>query len=53
MGDMHFLSQLIDSMSDAVDKLEQAKNSSKITEFNQIKNFILQIQTRIKEELVK
>jgi len=53
MGDINVLRQLIDSMSDAVIKLEQAQRENKITDFEKIKSFILDIQKRIKIELAK
>ncbi len=51
MGDVEFLGQLVDSMADAVEKLEEVKSQNKITEFNRLKNFILDIQKKIDGEL--
>ena len=53
MGDTFFLTQLVNSMSDSVAKLEQAQQQNKIEEFNKIKQFILQIQAKINEEVSK
>jgi hypothetical protein len=52
-GDVLLLSQLVNSMSDAAKKLEQAKNNNKIEEFNKIKSFVLDLQKKIGEELEK
>ncbi len=53
MSDVEVLRQLIDSMSEAVDKLEDAWQKNQIEEFNKIKSFILNLQKRIKLELAK
>ena len=53
MGDIDILSQLINSMSDAVDKLEQAQRANRLTDFEKIKSFILDMQKRIKIELTR
>ncbi len=50
---MEVLSQLIDSMGDAVDKLEEAKSKGRISEFNRLKEFILKIQKKIDDEVSK
>jgi len=49
--DTIFLQQLLDSMSDAIEKLEQVAEQNKIEEFNKLKAFILDIQTKIKLEI--
>jgi len=51
MTEVEILSQLVNSMADAVDKLEEAKQKSRINEFNKIKEFILKIQKKIKGEI--
>jgi len=51
MGDIEFLGQLVDSMGDAVEKLEEAKKKNRISEFNKIKMFILKLQRKINSEL--
>ena len=51
MGDSILLGQLINSMEDAVKKLEQAKDKNKIEDFNKIKAFILDNQKKIRGEL--
>ena len=50
-GDTVLLMQLVNSMSDAVAKLEDAKSKNKIDDFNKIKKFILDIQAKINEEI--
>ncbi len=50
MTDILFLGQLIESMADAVVKLEQAK---KIDESNNVKEFIMKLQQKIKEEIAR
>lgn len=52
-GDMFVLSQLVNSMEEAVHKLENAKNKNDFDEFGKIKNFILDIQKKINEEILK
>jgi len=51
MTEVEILSQLVNSMADAVDKLEGTKRESKISDFNKIKEFILKIQKKIKGEI--
>ena len=51
MGDVEFLGQLVDSMADAVEKLEEAKERNRIVEFNKLKRFILDIQKKVDGEL--
>jgi len=53
VGDISLLGQLVNSLSEAVGKLEQAKINNQVSEFNKIRDFILQIQGKIKEELAK
>lgn len=43
--------QLITSMEEALEKLEEAKKKSKVEDFKKIKEFILKLQARISEEL--
>lgn len=52
-GEIFLLNQMINSMSDAVIRLEAAKNQSKADEFNKLKLFILDIQKKIDEEISK
>ena len=49
--DVELLGQLVNSMADAIEKLEKAKKESRITDSNKIKNFILDIQKKINAEL--
>jgi len=49
-GDVFLLSQLINSMEDAVNKLEVTKSLNNLAEFNKIKEFILDLQKRIDTE---
>lgn len=46
--DVDFLEQMIESMAEAVDKLEEAEKGNKIEEFNKMKEFILKLQVQIK-----
>ncbi len=48
--DVEFLAQLIDSISDAVDKLEIAVENNRIEDSKKIKVFILDLYKKIKEE---
>lgn len=48
---VELLGQLVNSMSDAGEKLEGAKLENRIADFNKIKKFILDIQEKLKEEL--
>ena len=49
--DIATVSHLLTSMSEAVEKLKEAKQKSKREEFNKIKELILNLQVRISEEL--
>jgi hypothetical protein len=51
MGDLEFLGQLIGSMSEAVDKLEEAKNNHDSAREKKLEDFILDIQRKIGGEL--
>jgi len=51
MGDLEFLGQLVDSMSEAVDKLEKARDSGNKKEARKIEEFILDMQKKFNEEL--
>ena len=51
MIDIQFLSQLIESMEDAVNKLEEAKNSGRKDEVNKLKVFIFDLHQKINESL--
>lgn len=51
MTDTEFLSQLIESMEEAVNKLEQANNQGKSKEIMKIKFFIMELYRRISIEL--
>ncbi len=53
MTEVEVLSQLVDSMSDAVGKLEEARELNKLSEFSKLKGFILEIQKKINEEVKK
>ena len=46
-----FLLQLVNSISDAAEKLEQAKRENNVKEFNKIKSLILNLRTKIGREL--
>jgi len=50
-GDIALMKQLLDSMIAATDKLKSAKTSGKSEEVKKIKDLILKIQARVKEEL--
>lgn len=50
-GDVSILSQLVESLSDAIDKLEVAQAQNRIEDFNKIRNFILDLQKKINEEI--
>lgn len=50
-GDIEVLSQLLNSMSDAVEKMDELKNSNKVQDFNKIKTFVLDLQEKINEEI--
>ncbi len=45
--DDEFLTQLVESIENYVDKLEEAYNKKDIEEFNKIKKMMLQINNRI------
>ncbi len=47
--DVEFLGQMVESMADAVEKLEEAESGNKIEEFNKIRDFILELQRKIGE----
>jgi len=49
-GDLSLLGQLINSIDDALTRLEIAKSNGDIVEFNKIKQFILSLQTKIEQE---
>ena len=53
MTDIEILNQLVNSMAEAVEKLEQAKQKTQAQDFDKIKLFILEIHRRIKTELGK
>lgn len=53
MGEIEVIGQLINSMSDAVEKLEQAKDTNNIQEYNKIKAFMMDLHIRLKVELSK
>ena len=46
-----FLSQLISSMSDAVEKLEEAKQKNNISDFRKLQALILNIHKKIDQEI--
>ncbi len=46
-----FLSQLISSMSEAVEKLEQAKHKNNLEDFRKLKSLILGIHKKIDSEV--
>ena len=50
-GDLEFLSQLVDSIQEAGDKLEKAYDKKDYEKFDKTKKFILQIQRKISEVL--
>ena len=52
-GDVLLIDQMVTSMRDAVLKLETAKNSNQIEDFQKIKLFILNLQKKINDELEK
>jgi len=47
------LGQMIESMSEAIDRLERAANENKLNEFNTLKKYILDLHEKIKKELEK
>ena len=47
------LDQLVNSIGDAVEKLELAKSRNNLQEFNKIKDFIIELQKRIELEADK
>jgi hypothetical protein len=49
--DIATISQSLTSMSEAVEKLGEAKKKSKLEDFKKIKELILKLQIRISEEL--
>lgn len=53
MTDLNFLGQLVNSMDEAVEKLEQAKEKNKVEDFNKIKSFILDLHVKIGEAITK
>ena len=48
--DVDFLGQMVDSMADAVDKLEEAKGKRDDVTVHKMAEFILKIQSKIKEK---
>jgi len=50
-GDIDFLNQIIDSMIDALTKLEKVQQSGNVEEFNKTKLFILELQKKLSVEL--
>lgn len=52
-GDITLIDQLVASMFEAVLRLEQYKSKNKIEDFSKIKNFILDLQSKISAELSK
>jgi hypothetical protein len=52
-SDVFLINQLVNSMGDAADKLEYAKNTNNFQEFNKIKFFILDLQRKIEREADK
>lgn len=52
-GDISVLSQLVGSIGEAVRRLEIAKNQNNFEEFGKLKKFILEIQKKIDEEILK
>ena len=47
------ISQMINSIEDTIPKLEKAEKENKMQELASIKEFILSLQQKIKEELEK
>jgi len=50
-GDVFLLNQLINSMEEAIDKIESAKKINDLDNFGKLKNFILDLQKRIDLEI--
>ena len=50
--DIDLIEQLVLSMSEAIEKLEKAKQENRMNDFNELKNFILNLQRRINQELM-
>ena len=51
MVDIDFLGQLIESMSDAVQRLEKAVNKNNVAEANELRTFIFDLHRKINEAL--
>jgi hypothetical protein len=52
-GDVNFLGQLIESLSDAIPMLEKAQKEDNIKDFEKTKDFILNVQKRINQNLIE
>lgn len=52
-GDVFLVNQLINSLSEAVDKLAAAKERNNIEEFNRMKFLVLDLQAKLSGELAK
>jgi hypothetical protein len=52
-GDIFLVNQLINSLSEAVDKLADAKNKNNLQQFNVMKLLVLDFQSKLNEELSK
>ncbi len=50
-GDVNFLKQLVDSLDEAIIKLEEAVEDEDVKQIGILKKFILEVQGKIKEEL--
>ena len=53
MTDLNFLGQLVNSMDEAVEKLEEAKSKNKKEDYEKIKKFILDLYVKIGEAITK
>lgn len=52
MGDIRFLGQIVDSLAEAVEKMERAKKKNKIRDFNELKGFVLGLKSKLDTELM-
>lgn len=50
-GDVNFLKQLVESLEDAVNKLDEAVKEKDVKSSEKFKRFILEVHNKINEEL--
>jgi|GEM_PF-3442919 len=53
MGDNEVLKQIIESMADAAGSLEKAERENRMEEAEKIKSFLMDLQRRVKLELIR